>query len=143
MSRARIILPGEKVDLPRRGRFRGGSDPSSAPRILFTPRPMMDTRPHRNVGNRMAWQEIQAAPDDLLVAVLVEHGMPVWLANELRRSPMHRAMAFDFYMMVLDAQEGDADAKERVDLFREQQQQMREIELISETPEHTIGLWER
>jgi hypothetical protein len=142
MSDAIIWRPGERVTLPRRGRFRGGTDPSAAPKVML-PRPMFDTRPHRNVGSMSIPHELPSLPDDRIVAVMVEHGCPAWSANELRRNPYLRFCGVRFFFDVMDAAEGNAAAKERVELMRSGYQEMRKIGLIDETPDHTIGLWER
>lgn len=142
MSRPRIILPSDRVTVPPRGRFQGGTDPASAPRYML-PRQLMDTAAHRNLGNPEIPMELPALPDDRLVAVMVEHGCPVWSANELRRSGFLRFCAVRFFFDVMDAQEGDRAARERVDFIREQYQEMRRAGIVDETPSHTVGIFER
>lgn len=81
--------------------------------------------------------------DDLLVATLVAHGQPRFAAEEVRGNPAIRLRACMFWSDVQNAARGDREAKERVDVIRQAWQQMRQIELISDRPGHTIGLWER
>jgi hypothetical protein len=137
----KLIRPSDRVEIPKR-RFRGGTDPSSAPAIMLRS-PMFDVRPHRNRGMPGIARELQALPDDRLIAVMVEHGCPVWSAQELRRSPYLRFCGVRFYFDVEAAAQGDRKAKERVDYLRESYQTMRAVGLIDESPEHTVGLWER
>ncbi len=81
--------------------------------------------------------------DDLLIATVVDNGMPLWSADQMRHNPALRLQYYLFWMDVRDAAKGDAEAKGRVDGAREAWAQMRKDELISDIPNHTIGLWER
>ena len=129
------------MSVPAR-RFRGGTDPSSAP-VFMLPRPLMDEREHRQRGNPSISFELPALPDDRLVAVLVEHGQPVWSANELRRSGFLRWCAVRFYFDVEAAAQGVPEARERVSMLRAMWHDMRRAQVIDETPDHTVGMWER
>ena len=137
----KFIRPGERVTLPRK-RFEGGTNPSRAPQVMLD-RPMFDVRPERNLGMPGIGRELPALPDEKLIAVFVDHGMPVWAAQELRRSPFARFNAVRFYFEVEAAQAGDSEARERVEIARAGWNDMRKAELIADTPSHTIGLWER
>lgn len=126
-----LILPkGYSTDVP-------GLDPTPKLPSIF------DTSPHRNLGQPGITREIPQCPDDRLIATLVEYGQPRWAAEEVRNHPLCRFNAFRFWCDVQDAAEGDKEAKERVDYCRAMWQEMRKDELISDIPDHTIGLWER
>jgi hypothetical protein len=81
--------------------------------------------------------------DEKLIATVVDHGMPRWSADQMRYNPMLRLQYYLFWLDVREAAKGNAEAKDRVDGARASWDEMRKIELISDTPDHTIGLWER
>lgn len=117
------------------------SDPPSVRQIKV--RPIFDSRPHRNLGQPGIQHELEWPNDNLLVAALVHHGQPQWSAEQLRHHPPARWAAVKFFLDVLDAQEGDHEAKERVDYCRWAWQEMRKQEVISDIPGRTVGLFER
>lgn len=86
----------------------------------------------------------QAHPNDaLLIATVIELGMPRWSAEQMKYNP---ALRLHYYMTWLDVREaakGNKEAQGRIDGIRASFAQMRKDELISDTPNHTIGLWER
>jgi hypothetical protein len=104
---------------------------------------MFDSSPHRNVGQPWIDCEVPWAPDELLVSTLVAHGQPRFSAEQLRTHGGARFYALRFWEDVQAAAKGDREAQERVDYCREMWGNMRRIELISDRPAHTIGLWER
>ena len=81
--------------------------------------------------------------DDLLIATVIAHGMPKWSADQMRYHPGLRLQYYLFHLDVREAAKGNAEAKDRVDGAISAWAQMRKDELISDTPSHTIGLWER
>lgn len=87
--------------------------------------------------------ELKHPNDDLLIATVVAHGMPRWSAEQMREHPGLRLGYLRFWLDVQDAAAGDTEAQERVDVCRQAWDEARAIELISDRPEHTIGLWER
>lgn len=97
-------------------------------------RPIFDSRPHRNRGMPGIARELNWPNDRLLVATLVAHGQPQWSAEQVRYHPPARFAAVKFYLDVLDAAEGDGEAKERVDYCRWAWQEMRKQQVISDQP---------
>lgn len=118
------------------------SEPPGLTRAPVAPR-IFSTEPHRNLGQPGISRELTAVPDDLLIATALQLGMPRWSAEQCRYHPFARFNLLRTYMDVLDAREGDGQAKERIDYIRHCFVEMRKIELVSERPSHTIGLWER
>lgn len=123
--------------------MRYDKDPSTPAKAPVLSRSIFDSTPERNKGVTMARYPLKGAPDELLIATLVAHGQPRWAAEEVRRHPGARFAALKFWCDVQDAAEGHKEAQERVDYCREVWSSMRKIELISDTPNHTIGLFER
>lgn len=95
---------------------------------------------HRNLGTPQIPYELDAVPDDILIATLVEYGQPRWAADEVRNYGAARFFALRFYCDVLDAAEGDKQAKERVDYCRWCWEEMRRNEQISDIPDQASGL---
>lgn len=118
------------------------TDPPRASRGPVLPRPLFSLDPVRNRGIPGVGP-LKHVSDDLLIATLVAHGQPRWAAEEVRRYPPVRLAALRFWVDVHDAAKGDPHARERVDRCRELWQIMRRIELISDRPDHTIGIFER
>jgi hypothetical protein len=81
--------------------------------------------------------------DDLLIATVIHHGMPKWSADQMRYNPALRLTYYLFWLDVQEAAKGNKDAAGRVDGAMTAWIEMRKDELISDTPNHTIGLWER
>ncbi len=81
--------------------------------------------------------------DDLLIATVVDLGMPRWSADQMRYHPGLRLAYVRVWMDVQAAAKGHAEAQERIDVVRATYQEMRQLELISERPSHTVGFWER
>jgi hypothetical protein len=106
-------------------------------------RPIFDSRPHRNRGQPGIARELEWPNDTLLISTLVHHGQPQWSAEQIRYHPPARFNAVRFFLDVLDALEGDRQAAERVDYCRWAWQEMRKQELISDTPNRTVGIFER
>jgi len=113
---------------------------------------LLDPAPHRNVGQPTISRELEALPDARLIATLVALGAPRWYAEQLRTQPSLRFNAVAVWCLVQDAAEGRVvvhangertTARELVDGIRQQYQEMRILELISDQPEATIGLWDR
>lgn len=114
---------------------------------------IFNTAPDRNIGQPGITRELPQLPDDRLIATLVSLGMPRFAADEVRTHPTARFQAVAVWCLVQDAAEGkhvthpqtgeSIPAKELVDGMREAWAQARKVELISDRPEHTIGLWER
>ena len=129
---------------PRRGtHIRPGTVKNPPSVKQMNVRPIFDSRPHRNRGQAGIPVELKLWPDRLLIAVLVQNGMPQWAAEQIRHHPPARFNAAAFYADVLDAAEGDTEAKQRVDYCRWAWQDMRRQELISDTPNRTVGLFEK
>jgi hypothetical protein len=129
--------------------------PSTSPTGLpRAPRPLrvLDTRRDRN-REQPCLEQGPALPDDKLIACLVSLGAPRWFAEELRHSPQLRFKAAQVYFLVEDAAAGrhvthpvtgeKIKASELVDSMRAEYEASRKIELISDRPGHTIGLFER
>lgn len=139
----------------RKARARGGVllEPAGLGRAPQAPA-LFSTDPQRNHPDQPGIpREIKALPDQQLVATLVELGCPRWVAEQVRTHPGMRYAAVATWCLVRDAQEGKTvvnartgdrtSARALVDAIREQYAQARKAELISEVPDHTIGLWER
>lgn len=108
--------------------------------------PMTDTARVREALQRGLIQgmpPVEHPSDDLLIATLVEHGQPLFAANELRYHPGARLFAYIFWDDVQQAARGNAEAKEVVEAAMMAWAQMRKDEIISDRPEHTAGFWER
>lgn len=116
-------------------------EPATVPRMRV--RAIFDSRPHRNVGQPGIARELPWPNDNLLIATLVQHGQPQWSAEQIRSHPPARWAAVKFFLDVLDAREGDKQAKERVDYCRWAWQEMRKQQVISDVPNRTVGLFER
>lgn len=129
MSRAAIIRPGS------------AKNPPTVKRMNV--RPIFDSRPHRNRGQPGIARELNWPNDNLLIATLVQHGQPQWSAEQIRFHPPARFHALRFFLDVLDAAEGDKQARERIDYCRWSWQEMRKQEVISDRPNHTVGFFER
>lgn len=81
--------------------------------------------------------------DNLLIATVVDLGMPRWSAEQMRSNP---ALRLHYYMVWRDVQEaakGVKESQDRIDAIRQSYVEMRKQELVSDTPNHTIGFWER
>jgi hypothetical protein len=65
---------------------------------------------------------------------MVAYGQPHWSAEQIRYHPPARYAALRFYLDVLDAAEGDGQARERLDYCRWAWQEMRKNEMISDVP---------
>lgn len=87
--------------------------------------------------------ELKHPTDDLLIATVIDHGMPKWSADQMRYHPGLRLSYYQHWRDTLSAARGDTEAQGRVDGAIEAWAQMRKDELISDIPNHTIGLWER
>jgi hypothetical protein len=86
---------------------------------------------------------LDSPTDELLIATVIEHGMPRWSADQMRYHPGLRLQYYLFWLDVREAAKGNVESKGRVDGAIEAWAQMRKDELISDTPGHTIGFWER
>lgn len=94
-----------------------------------------------------------ALPDDLLISTWVQLGCPRGFAEQLRHSEELRYTAAQVYFLVERAAAGghvthpetgeSIRASELVDSMRAEYETMRKLELISDEPEHTVGLFER
>lgn len=140
-------------------RRRAGGGVLLEPAGLTGPRPegparLFSTDPDRNHWDQPAIpREVPAAPDDLLISVLMQLGCPRWAAEQTRTHPGMRFAAMTVYMLWLDAQEGRmvqnartgemTSARDLIDGIREQYAQARRDEAISDRPDHTVGLYER
>ena len=98
---------------------------------------------HRNRGMPGIARELNWPNDRLLIATLVAHGQPQWSAEQIRHYPPARYYALSFWLDVQDAAEGDPEARARVDYCREQWQEMRKAQVISDRPSATVGIFER
>lgn len=81
--------------------------------------------------------------DDQLIATVVAHGMPKWSADQMRYNPSLRLTYYLFWMDVREAAKGNKESQGRVDGAVHAWREMRKEELISDIPNHTVGLWER
>lgn len=81
--------------------------------------------------------------DELLIATVVDNGMPRWSADQMRHNPSLRLQFYMFWMDVRDAARGNSEARERVDGCRHAWTDMRKLELVNDRPEMSVGLWER
>lgn len=81
--------------------------------------------------------------DDLLVSTVVAHGMPRWSAEQMRNHPGLRFAFVRFWLDVGMAAKGDHEAQERVDVCRATWDEMRQVELIHDRPDMSVGFWER
>ena len=86
---------------------------------------------------------MQHPTDDMLIATVIDNGMPKWSADQMRHHPGLRLTYYMFWLDVREAARGNSEAQGRVDGAREAWIQARKGELISEIPNHTVGLWER
>lgn len=78
--------------------------------------------------------------DDNLIATQVAVGMPRQAAEQVRHSGAARFLALRMWCDVQEAAGGDADAKLRVDYYRESFEQLRRAELIAEDPRRTTPM---
>lgn len=134
-------------------------DPAT-PSGIVLPRGIFDNRPHRNrdmpyikrfpgigraaIVDEHGVRKVEDMPStERMIATVVEWGMPLWAADQARYSPYRLYDLWTAYAVVTLAGEGDVDAKQRLDLMRGKWEEMRRVELISDQPEKTIGLWER
>lgn len=134
-------------------------DPST-PSGIILPRSIFDQEHHRNFRqpwamrisggralicdpNGQVHRALDMPTDDLLIATAVEYGMPRWAAEQCRENVYRRYDLLAFWNVVQDAAEGDIEARERLDASRGKWDEMRQVELVSDRPGHTIGLWER
>jgi hypothetical protein len=141
--------------MKRRGRAQPGSRFITEPRSIsalqaaggvILGQPMTDTARVRDALRRGLIQgmpPVEYPNDDLLIATLVEHGQPLFAANELRYHPGARLFAYIFWDDVQQAAKGNPEAKEVVEAAMMAWAQMRKDEIISDRPEHTAGFWER
>lgn len=107
----------------------------------------------RNLDQPGISRELKAAPDDVLIATMVDLGCPRWFAEQVRIQPTVRFAATAVYMLVLDAREGRmvqnaltgewSSARDLVDAIRAQYVDARRAEQISDVPDHTVGLGDR
>jgi hypothetical protein len=88
-------------------------------------------------------RELGHPNDNLLIATVVDNGMPSWSADQMRYHPGLRLAYFMFWNDLQDAAQGDAEAKEKVDGARAAWAQMRKDELINDMPDMSVGMWER
>lgn len=107
--------------------------------ILDVPRIMAMVRAGRIDG----LPPLDNPTDDMLIATVVAHGMPKWSADQMRYHPGLRLQYYLFWLDVREAAKGNTEAAGRVDGARAAWDEMRRIELISDIPDRTIGLWER
>ena len=119
------------------------TDPPSLPRAPRAP-DVFDHSPHRNRGmagidNHNSTREW----DNRLIATAVAVGCPRWAAEQCRTHPPARHALLKVWCDVQDAAEGDAGAGERVDYYRSCFETARRLEVISDRPAHTVGLFER
>jgi hypothetical protein len=97
--------------------------------------------------------ELDALPDAVLISTLVSLGCPRWFAELVRTSQQLRFRAVQVYFLCEDAAAGrrlthpvtgeSIPARDLVDSMRAEYEVMRRIELVSDVPDHTIGLFER
>ena len=118
-------------------------DPPRAPAGPVLPVPLFDSSPHRNVGVPLQRFELEAVPDELLIATLCDLGQPRWAAEEIRRHGGARWNALRVWCDVQDAAEGNAEARERVEYVRHMFNELRKQELIADRPGMSVGFWER
>lgn len=124
------------------------TDPASvgAQRGIILPASVFD---HRRLMQALRRGLINGLPpldyptDDLLIATVIEHGMPKWSADQMRHNPSLRLHYYLFWLDVREAAKGSKESQERVDAAITAWAEMRRNELISDVPNHTIGLWER
>lgn len=81
--------------------------------------------------------------DAELIASVVAHGMPYWSADQMRYHPGLRLQYYLFWLDVREAAKGNKEAQGRVDGCRAAWAEMRKIELVTDRPDMSIGLWER
>lgn len=81
--------------------------------------------------------------DDLLIATVVSLGMPRWSAEQMRYHPGLRLQYYLLWLDVSEAARGNVEARGRVDGCREAWSEMRKIELVTDRPDMSIGMWER
>lgn len=115
--------------------------------------PMFSTDPVRNPGQSGVSREIPVLPDRQLVATYVALGCPEEMAWQIVRHPSGRFQLVAVWCLVRDAEEGltvyngatgeAKPAREVVDMIRHQLLEARRAELISDNPEHTVGIFER
>lgn len=117
------------------------SDPAGLPRAPKAP-DIFDHAPDRNAGMPQVGP-LKHVSDDLLIATQVAVGMPRWAADQVRYHPGARFLALRLWCDVQDADEGDLEAKARVDYYRETFAQLRRLDLISDRPDMSAGLMER
>jgi len=79
--------------------------------------------------------EVEWYPDAVLIDTLVKHGQPRWAANEVRTNPMVRLAAIKFQLDVDDSNEGDKEARQRIEFMQAQWAALRREELLSDQPD--------
>lgn len=87
--------------------------------------------------------ELPDPNDEKLIACVVALGMPRWSAEQMRYHPGLRLAYLRTFWDVQDAARGVAEAQERVDAHRAYFDEARRIELVTDDPEMSIGIWER
>lgn len=149
MSAQRRLMRGKRPG----ARWQPGGDlPGLAPTPYAGAR-IFSSDPQRNVGQPGIERELPQLPDARLIATLVDLGCPQWAAEQMVKHPSGRFSAVCTWCLVQDAAEGKnvqnaltgewTSAKDLVDAMRAQYADARRVELISDRPDHTIGLWER
>jgi len=118
------------------------NDAPGLPRAPKAPRIFNDD-PERNLGAHLLPDELEALPDDKIIATAVALGMPRFAAEQARTHPGCRWNLVKIWCIAQDAAEGDGTAKEQIDYLRHSFQELRRAELIADRPDHTAGLWER
>lgn len=114
---------------------------------------MFSAEPDRNPGQPGFTRPIPVLPDRQLVATYVALGCPEEMAWQIVSHPSGRFQLVAVWCLVRDAEEGKTvyngatgeakPAREVVDMIRHQLLEARRAELISDTPERTVGIFER
>jgi hypothetical protein len=87
--------------------------------------------------------ELEHPSDELLIATVMELGMPRWSADQMRYNPMLRLCYVRTWLDVKAAAAGDPEAKERIDVIRTYFVEARQLELVTDRPDMSVGFWER
>lgn len=87
--------------------------------------------------------ELPYPSDELLIATVVALGQPRWAADQMRYNPALRLAFYGVWTAVQEAAKGDTEAQEFVDVIRAHYAEARDLELVADRPDMSVGFWER
>jgi hypothetical protein len=139
--RSRTAAPASRyVTDPPSQRASGSGSGITLPFSVFDVPRLMS---HIRAGTIDGIPPLDSPNDEELISTVIAHGHPRWSADQMRYHPGLRLHFYMFWMDVREAAKGNSESKGRVDGAIEAWAQLRKDEVISEIPNHTVGLWER